>query len=123
MIKHLLVIFISVFFLLACSNKVQENKPEEINGQVLHLLVEEALRGSEDANRQLSGPVNPNTPPPENYNQLTIDSIVTQSGEKLYSVIIEYSNPLYNILAVYNKDLTLYLQDNSLNGNIVTRWE
>ena len=123
MVKHLLVIFISVFFLLACSNKVQENKPEEINGQVLHLLVEEALRGSEDANRQLSGPVNPNTPPPENYNQLTIDSIVTQSGEKLYSVIIEYSNPLYNILAVYNKDLTLYLQDNSLNGNIVTRWE
>jgi len=123
MYKNLLIIIFSLLFLYSCSEKPKEEEPEKINGMILSKLVEEALWGSEKANYRLSGLVKPDTPPPDEYNKLKIDSVVTKEGIKFYSILIEYPNPLHNVLAVYNENLLLYLLDNSLNGNIVTEWK
>jgi hypothetical protein len=123
MYKNLLIILFALLFLYSCSDKPKEEEPEKINGKILSKLVEDALWGSEIANYRLSGFVLPDTPPPSKYNQLKIDSAVNREGIKLYSILIEYPNPLHNMLAVYDEYLSLYLLDNSLNGNIVTEWE
>ena len=123
MYKNLLIILFSSLFLFSCSDKPKEEEPEKINGKILSNLVEDALWGSEIANYRLSGFVLPDTPPPSKYNQLKIDSAVNREGIKLYSILIEYPNPLHNMLAVYDENLSLSLLDNSLNGNIVTEWE
>ncbi len=123
MYKNLLIILFALLFLYSCSEKPKEEEPEKINGKILSKLVEEALWGSEKANYRLSGLVKPDTPPPDEYNQLKIDSVVTKEGIKFYSILIEYPNPLHNVLAVYNENLLLYVLDNSLNGNIVTEWK
>jgi len=86
-------------------------------------LVQDALSGSIESNIQLSGLINSNVPPPDKFNQMVVDSTVNMSGKKLFSVLLEYPNPVYNILAVYSDSLDLLLLDNSLNGNIVTKWE
>ncbi len=123
MYKNLLIIFFALLFLYSCSEKPKEEGPEKIDGRILNKLVEEALWGSEKANYRLSGLVKPDTPPPDEYNQLKIDSVVNREGIKFYSILIEYPNPLHNVLAVYNENLLLYILDNSLNGNIVTEWK
>ncbi len=123
MYRNLLIILFALLFLYSCSDKPKEEEPEKINGKILSKLVEEALWGSEKANYRLSGLVKPDTPPPDEYNQLKIDSVVTKEGIKFYSILIEYPNPLHNVLAVYNENLLLYVLDNSLNGNIVTEWK
>ncbi|MCH7773566.1 MAG: hypothetical protein IH784_04060 [Bacteroidetes bacterium] len=123
MYKNLLIILLTIFFLYTCSEEPKEEEPEKINGKILIKLVEEALWGSEKANYRLSGFVKPDTPPPDEYNQLKIDSAVNREGIKFYSILIEYPNPLHNTLAVYDENLSLYLLDNSLNGNIVTEWK
>ncbi|MFB3055995.1 MAG: hypothetical protein ACE1ZQ_02385 [Ignavibacteriaceae bacterium] len=123
MYKNLLIILFTIFFLYTCSEEPKEVEPEKINGKILIKLIEEALWGSEKANYRLSGFVKPDTPPPDEYNQLKIDSIVSKEGIKFYSILIEYPNPLHNVLAVYDENLLLYLLDSSLNGNIVTEWK
>ena len=123
MYKNLLIILISSLFLYSCSDKPKEEGPEKINGKILSKLSEDALWGSEKANYRLSGLVKPDTPTPDEYNQLKVDSVVTKEGIKLYSILIEFPNPIHNVLAVYDENLVLYLLDNSLNGNIVTEWE
>ncbi|TDJ55368.1 MAG: hypothetical protein E2O46_02860 [Ignavibacteria bacterium] len=123
MYKNLLIILFTIFFLYTCSEEPKEVEPEKINGKILIKLIEEALWGSEKANYRLSGLVKPDTPPPDEYNQLKIDSVANSEGIKFYSILIEYPNPLHNVLAVYNENLLLYILDNSLNGNIVTEWK
>jgi hypothetical protein len=121
--KYFTIILVAFLFLAGCSKKTEEEIPKKIDGQALMKLVEEALWGSYQANYRLSGFVKPDTPPPDKFIQLKVDSTITPSGFKLYSVLLEYPNPIHNVLAVYDEDLTLYLQDNSLNGNIVTEWD
>jgi len=123
MYKYLLIILFTLLFLNACSEKPNEEEPQKINGNVISKLAVEALWGNEKANFRLSGLIKPDTPTPDEYNQLKIDSIVTPNGIKFYSILIEYPNPIHNVLAVYNEKLSLYLLDNSLNGNIVTEWK
>jgi hypothetical protein len=123
MYKNLLIIIILVVLVYGCTETTDNNETKKINGKVLSKLVEDALWGSSEANFKLSGLVRPSTPSPDKYNRLVIDSSVTYTGIKLYSVLIEYPNPLHNVLAVYNDTLNLFLQDNSLNGNLVARWD
>lgn len=106
-----------------CSKENDETGINTVDGQKLKQLVENALWGSIDANARLSGLFNSTTPAPDKYNQLAIDSAVSMSGLKLYSVLVEYPNPVHNVLAVYDDSLNMQLQDNSLNGNIVVKWE
>ena len=123
MYKNLLIILFSSLFLYSCSDKPKEVGPKKINGKILSRLSEDALWGSEKANYRLSGLVKPDTPTPDEYNQLKVDSVITKEGIKYYSILIEFPNPIHNVLAVYDENLSLYLLDNSLNGNIVTEWE
>jgi hypothetical protein len=123
MYKNLLFILIASLFLISCSEKPKEEEQEKINGKILSKLSEDALWGSEKANYRLSGLVKPDTPTPDEYNQLKIDSVISKEGIKFYSILIEYPNPIHNVLAVYNEYLLLYLLDNSLNGNIITEWK
>jgi hypothetical protein len=120
--KNLLLLLFALLFLYSCSGEPKEEEPGKINGKILSKLVEDALWGSEKANYRLSGFVKPDTPPPDKYNQLKIDSVVNKEGIKFYSVLLEYPNPIHNVLAVYDENLLLYLLDNSLNGNMVTEW-
>ena len=123
MYKNLLIILFALLFLYSCFEESKEEEPEKVDGKILSKIVEDALWGSEKANFRLSGFVKPDTPPPDKYNQLKIDSVVTKEGIKFYSILIEYPNPLHNVLAVYDENLLLYLLDSSLNGNIVTQWK
>ncbi|MEJ2271865.1 MAG: hypothetical protein P8X91_05190 [Candidatus Bathyarchaeota archaeon] len=120
-------ILISTLFIIAlllnCTQQNTNTASERINGNKLELLVKDAIRGNAISNFKLSGFLISYTPPGENYNKLIIDSTVTSSGIKLYSVLLEFPNPVFNILAVYDENLSLYLQDNSLNGNIAVVWE
>jgi hypothetical protein len=122
MYKNLLIILSVLFFLNVCSEKPKEENPEKINGKILSKLSEEALWGNVKANYRLSGLVKPDSPTPDESNQLKIDSVVSKEGLKFYSILIEYPNPIHNVLAVYDEELILYLLDNSLNGNIVSEW-
>jgi len=122
--KHKLIIFLSTIILFTtCSEKKKVESFHPVDGKNLIKTVEEALWGSEKANFNLSGLVQPKTPSPDNLNRIFIDSTNYQKDKTLYSVLIESPNPLYNVLAVYDKNLDLYLQDNSLNGNISTKWQ
>ena len=119
------IVAIPLLFLLltACSSKDKETQINSIDGPLLTKLVNDALSGSAESNTQLSGLINSNDSLPDKFNRLIVDSTVNMSGRKLFSVLLEYPNPVYNILAVYTDSLNLLLLDNSLNGNIVTKWE
>lgn len=121
--RIVLILLAALIFVVGCSNQVNNNEQQKITGQNLKKLVEDALWGSSNANNQLSGLANANMPSPDKFNYIIIDSATAQSGTKLFSVLLENPNPLYNILAVYDEHLNLLLLDNSLNGNLVSKWE
>ena len=123
MIQKLIIFLSTIILFTTCSEKKKVESFHPIDGKDLKKTVDEALWGSEKANFNLSGLVQSKTPSPDNLNGVFIDSTEYQKDKKLYSVLIESPNPLYNALAVYDKNLDLYLQDNSLNGNIVTKWQ
>ncbi len=99
MSKLFLIILLTVLFTVSC-NKQENEVQQKVSGPALHKLVIDALWGSEKANNNLSGLVNSNSPINTAYHRLTIDSIITKSGTKFYFVLIEYPNPLYNLLSV-----------------------
>ena len=122
MSKIFLITLFTVLFTVSCNEQKNEVQ-QKVSGPALYKLVIDALWGSEKANYNLSELVKSNSPINAAYNQLTLDSIVTESSKKFYYVLIEYPNPLYNLLSVYDEYLNLYLHDNSLNGNIVAKWQ
>ena len=121
--KFLITLLFTVPLILNCTQQDTNTISERINGKKLELLVKDAIRGNASSNFKLSGFLISYTPPGEKYNKLLIDSTYTSYGKKYYSVILEFPNPVFNILAVYDENLNLYLQDNSLNGNIAVSWE
>jgi hypothetical protein len=123
MSKLIFTVILLLLLALNCTQQGSNNKSEIINGKNLRSLVKGALGGNEASNFKLSGFLVSYTPPDTKYNQLVIDSTFTSSGVKLFSVLVEFPNPLFNILAVYDQNLNLYLQDNSLSGNIASKWK
>ena len=123
MTKKLIILLLTVLLALSCNKRKTDQIHPQVDGNSLKKMVEEALWGSEKANFNLSGLVRSDAPSPDNANQIFVDSTQTKSGKKYYSLLIEYPNPSFNILAVFDKDLILYLHDNSLNGNISTKWQ
>ena len=114
-----LIIFISVAF-LCCSENNSEKV--EVNGQTLKTLVMGALKGSIGANQRLSGLLDADRIINGTYNLLKIDSNIV-NGKKIFSVLVEYPNPEFNLLAIYDNYLNFYLLDKSLNGNLSDGWE
>jgi hypothetical protein len=57
----------------------------------------------------------------KDYNQLFIDDL--KSGNDTYfSIILEYADPKFNLFAIYDDQLNLYLVDKSLNGYLNSKW-
>ena len=116
--KSLKVSLIIVILFAGCWIRQADNSDKPRNGDEIRVLVEKAISGDTLANDSLSGLINLFYPVNKNYNSLNIDSIVTVSGQVLYTVLLEYPNPIYNKFAVYDENLSAYILDNSLNGNI-----
>lgn len=111
----------SVIILISFAGCTQQNHPrkgEAYNGEKIKSLVEKAISADTTANDSLSGLINLFYPVVKNYNAFTVDSIITESGQTLYTVLLEYPNPVYNKFAVYDAYLTPYILDNSLNGHL-----
>jgi hypothetical protein len=94
----------------------------ELNGTQIKILVEDALKGEQESLKRLEGLLT-FIPDKENiYNKIVIDSIFI-NNKKLYSIIFEHPNPVYNLFAIVDKNLTLLLKDESLNGFITANWK
>lgn len=114
----LIICCILTFVLIGCfrsEEPVQE--VTSINSLTLRELVRQASESNRESNDKLSGIFDESFPINKNYNKLLTDSIQIIDGKTLFYVMLEYSNPLYNRFAVYDKYLNLYLMDKSLNGD------
>lgn len=118
-LKILLILFI--FFFSSCKNQLKESK-QTINGQELKSLVEESLKGDERNKNKLEGLFTFISDDYSKYNKIFIDSILIDS-KTFYSILIEHQNPIYNLFAVVDKELNLYLKDESLNGYLNSNWK
>lgn len=116
--KYFFPIFLVLITLLAgCKGKsdlklLTSEKPKD-----LRTLVNDAINGDIKANTQLSGLIDHSLPKNKDYNKLKIDSLRID-GKMFVYILLEYANPVYNRLAVYDRDLHLFLLDKSLNGDI-----
>ncbi len=110
----LLLILVTVSLFNGC--KQSENKTFEKHA--FQEVILKAMRGDAKANDTLSQLFDLTIPVNPRYNTLIIDSINTQHGRTLYTILLEYPNPFYNRFAVYDSSLRLMLIDRSLNGNL-----
>jgi hypothetical protein len=81
-------------------------------------LILRAISGDTSANQKLSNLVDLNIPFNNDYNKLITDSLITKGKKKFFIVLLNYPNPIYNRLAVYDTALNMYLIDKSLNGYV-----
>lgn len=118
-------IFLSFCLLLFTLTGCKKQSPvvlDEMDGTKIKLIIEDALKGEQQSLQRLEGlftfiPENENI-----YNKIAIDSIFI-NNKKLYSVILEHQNPVYNLFAIIDKNLTLLLKDESLNGFLTSNWK
>ncbi|HPI38518.1 MAG TPA: hypothetical protein PK397_11300 [Ignavibacteriaceae bacterium] len=108
------LLFLFICFITACSDKPKETT-ETFNGEKLKSLFISANTGSRTANDSLNFIIDTGIPLPPAFNSVTVDSIM-QKEKKYYGLLVEYSNPVYNLFAVYDSEQKLYLIDRSLNG-------
>ena len=111
------IIIILILLLTGCNilNKPAATAPA-FNHESLQNLVLKAVSGDTGANEKLNYLVDLNIPVNNDYNNLYIDSLITKKQKKFYIVLLNYPNPIYNRLAVYDTALNNYLIDKSLNG-------
>ncbi len=108
---------ISLFFLLFCTGCGENNKKVEVfKSKNFTSFLGKAMKGEKVFNDSLKGLIDLSIQQPEKYNKITFDSIIVKGKTKLYAVLIEFENPVYNRLAVYDSAYRLYLMDKSLNG-------
>jgi len=113
--KSYLYIVTLLAFLLGCSSSdIQYDK----STKNLRQYVIKAVSGDTLANRLLSGLVDSELPNGTEFSNLLIDSMKVEKTKKLYSVMLQFENPIFNRLAVYDSKLNLLMIDKSLNGNI-----
>lgn len=98
------------------------NKPKTIlpayNSGTIKDMVIRAISGDTSANKKLNNLIDLNIPVNNDYNTLVIDSLNVKINKKIYIVLLNYPNPIYNRFAVYDTALNIYLIDKSLNGYI-----
>ncbi len=110
------ILTLAGLFLTSCSSG-----NEQIDKSVLEKLVTEAISGNPDANLKLQGLISQKHIGKKDYNQLFIDEL--KSGSDTYfSIILEYADPKFNLFAIYDDQLNLYLVDKSLNGYLNSKW-
>lgn len=109
------LLVITVFLISACDTK-KEDKPEtKFNSSQISELTIGAIKGNTDKNNLLSGLIDTSLPVNQNYNKFQIDSL-TFGTKKYFTLLLEFSNPIYNRFAIYDEHLKCYLIDKSLSG-------
>ena len=113
-----LIIAASMLTIWGCKeSKVAE--PKILTGSSLQELVVNASNGNKKANDSLSILMDLQMGENNLYNSLKVDSFYLDSI-KYFSVLLEYPNPLYNRLAIYDVTTNCYLIDKSLNGKLTS---
>jgi len=112
----LIIITVTFLSLSGCKKQGRETNQIKYNSRNITELVKQATNGNSVSNRLLHQLIDLALPIHNRYNQLTVDSLVTQNGKIFYTVLLSFPNPLYNRFAIYNKRLELFLLDKSLNG-------
>jgi hypothetical protein len=111
-----LIITALILTIWSCSeSKIVE--PKILTSNSLQELVINASNGDKKANDSLSILMELQMGENNLYNSLKVDSFYLDSI-KYFSVLIEYPNPIYNRLAIYDITTNCYLIDKSLNGKL-----
>lgn len=116
--KKAFIIIFSTLILAGCQKEKVNNSQPKLNDSSLKNLLLRAANGIKTANDSLSGLFDLNLPNNKSYNSLTVNNLQLASGEKMYFVLLEYPNPVYNRFAVYDENLKSFLIDKSLNGQL-----
>ncbi len=115
--KKIIPILFFSFLLTSCSLFNRSNfQTAEFHSDGLKKLILRAIEGDTTANKALNYFTDPRLPVNNDYSSLEVDSLTLTSGKKYFTVLIGFSNPIYNRFAVYDSTLRLYLIDRSLNG-------
>ncbi len=114
-LKYIIAVTVSV--IIGCSGGEKKERTVFTESS-LRSLVEKAAAGDSSANKSLSGLIDFTLPINTGYNQLTIIPFLDESKKQMFAVVLEYPNPVYNRLAIYNQTLNAYLIDKSLSGNL-----
>lgn len=112
--KHIVMIILAMYFITGCNSSNVPHKSISLIKQ--HII--KAAAGDTSGNNLLSGLLDSNLPRNTHFTKLVIDSLKINNIKKIYCVLIQYENPLYNRLAIYNTNMDLLLLDRSLNGNV-----
>lgn len=111
------ILFLLLAAILLAGGCEAEKRPgPPFSAENFKLFYEKAKSGDKVLNDSLRGIVDLTLPQQIKYNKMVFDSILTKDRKHLYSVLIEYENPVFNRFAVYDSAYNLYLMDKSLNG-------
>ena len=97
-------------------NKPKLRTTNYYSGSIYKLILK-AVNGDTISNKMLGDFADLSLPVMNNYNSLTVDSMIN-GNNKFFLALISFPNPIYNRFAVYDSALNLYLKDKSLNGYI-----
>jgi hypothetical protein len=117
MFKYIIIVFFALFY-SGCGKVVKENPPYLINENTLKEFAANAINGDRNYNDTLSGLIDYSLPINSDFNDLRIEKIHTPENRTLFTLLIEFPNPVYNRFAVYDSSLNLLLLDKSLNGRL-----
>lgn len=88
------------------------------SGKRIKQMISAAMNGNLAVNDTLGKLFDPNLPVTNNFHQYYFDSLTVQGKQKFFFAVLEFPNPLYNRLVIYDSLLNVYLMDKSLNGNL-----
>lgn len=115
-IALLFLLLISLEF-ISCNKQDDLYSPRYTEDQ-LRSFVYDAVRGDKNANDTLAGLIDYSLPVNEKFNNLDIKKITSSMGKQFFTVLLEYPNPVYNRLAIYDSALNPVLVDKSINGKL-----
>ncbi len=118
-IKTSLIFF--VIFFWSCNKQIDQKKIS-ITGPELKTLIETSLQGDVKSSNRLDGLFNYISQNFKSYNKILIDSI-SVNNKNFYSILIENQNPVYNLFAIIDNKMNLFLKDESLNGFLNLNWQ
>jgi hypothetical protein len=113
-----IILTLLALLLIGCTRTTREKPKLSLNENTLSDIVTKAINGERIYNDSLSELIGYSLPINFNFNNIDIKRIITPVNKTIFTVLIEYPNPVYNRFAVYDSALHLILMDKSLNGNI-----
>lgn len=116
----LLFTVVIIFIFISCQKQEPPIKTN-IDGNELKSLIESSLKADHLEKNKLKGLFTYIADDFDSYNKIEIDSIQIDSI-KFFSIIIENRIPVYNLFAIVDEKLKLYLKDESLNGFLESNW-